>query len=75
MQLALTIWSEIIKKVIVKLKPKKRQLAIILSNQRQIGSITIQDPIFIMDEGHTAWCKLDTHTDTSVAGANFFCRV
>jgi hypothetical protein len=69
MQLGLTIWLAVIKKVIAKLK-RNRQLAIILSNQRRIGSITIQDPIFITDEGHTARCELYTHADTCVAGAN-----
>jgi hypothetical protein len=69
MHLALTMWSDMIKKLIV--KSQQRQLAIILSNQCRIGSITIQDPIFITDEGHTARCELDTHADTCVAGANF----
>jgi hypothetical protein len=49
----------------------KQRLAIILTNKRRIGSITVQDPMFVTEEGHSARCELDTHADTCVAGANF----
>lgn len=54
-----------------KKKNLRAMLAPICTNQRRIGSITIQDPMFITEEGHSARCELDTHADTCVAGANF----